>query len=69
MRPAERDHGQDSVESKHLPDTAYWLALPGVLERLRRIAQKNEAGRRKHKLFQRLTSSEEYPGFGNPFVG
>ena len=42
-------------------DIVYKRLAPGVLAELRRATPKDEAGRRKHKLFQRLTNNVGYP--------
>ena len=42
-------------------DIVYKRLAPGVLEELRRVTPRNEAGRPKHKYFQRLTQNVGYP--------
>ena len=42
-------------------DVVYKRLAPGVLEQLRRVTPKDEAGRLKHKYFQRLTTNVGYP--------
>ncbi len=42
-------------------DIVYKRLAPGVLDELKRVTPKNEAGRPKHKFFQRLTSNMGYP--------
>jgi hypothetical protein len=42
-------------------DIVYKRLAPGVLEELKKVQRKNEAGRPKDKLFQRLTSNIGYP--------
>jgi hypothetical protein len=42
-------------------DIVYKRLAPGVLEELKRVTPKNEAGRHKQKLFQRLTTNVGYP--------
>ena len=42
-------------------DIVYKRLAPGVLEELKRVTPKNEAGRHKTKLFQRLASNIGYP--------
>jgi hypothetical protein len=42
-------------------DIVYKRLAPGVLEELKRITPKNEAGRPKQKFFQRLTTNLGYP--------
>lgn len=42
-------------------DIVYERLAPGVLEELKRVTPKNEKGRRKHKLFQRLTEDVGHP--------
>jgi hypothetical protein len=42
-------------------DLIYSRIAPGVLEELRRVTPRNEKGRLKHKLFQRLTSELGHP--------
>ncbi|MCO6458602.1 MAG: P63C domain-containing protein [Pirellulaceae bacterium] len=42
-------------------DIIYKRLAPGVLEELKRVTQVTEDGRRKHKLFQRLTQNTGYP--------
>ncbi len=60
------DYPQSSVRRPqyfgHLTnDIVYKRLAPGVLEELKRVTPRNEAGRRKHKYFQRLTSNVGYP--------
>lgn len=42
-------------------DIVYDRLAPGVKEELKRVAIKNEAGKPKHKLFQKLTNNVGYP--------
>lgn len=42
-------------------DIVYKRLAPGVLDELKRVQIKDEAGRPKHKLFQRLTQNAGYP--------
>jgi hypothetical protein len=42
-------------------DIVYKRLAPGVLEELKRVTPKNDSGRPKHKLFQRLTNNVGYP--------
>lgn len=42
-------------------DIVYKRLAPGVLEELKRVQRRNDAGRPKDKLFQRLTSNLGYP--------
>lgn len=42
-------------------DVVYQRLAPGVLDELKRVQIKDEAGRPKHKLFQRLTQNQGYP--------
>lgn len=42
-------------------DIVYKRLAPGVLDELKRVTVKNEAGQPKHKLFQRLTTNTGYP--------
>ena len=42
-------------------DIVYKRLAPGVLEELKRVQRRNDAGRPKEKLFQRLTSNVGYP--------
>jgi hypothetical protein len=42
-------------------DVVYKRLAPGVLEELKRVTPKADAGRLKHKLFQRLTTNLGYP--------
>lgn len=42
-------------------DIVYKRLAPGVLEELKKAAAKNESGRLKHKLFQKLTNNIGYP--------
>lgn len=42
-------------------DIVYKRLAPGVLEKLKEVTERNDAGRPKHKLFQRLTSNIGYP--------
>lgn len=42
-------------------DIVYARLAPAVLEELKRITPKSDSGRRKHRLFQMLTSNVGYP--------
>jgi hypothetical protein len=42
-------------------DIVYRRLAPGVLEELKRVQVKDDEGRPKHKLFQRLTANRGYP--------
>lgn len=42
-------------------DIVYKRIAPGVLEELKRVTPRNDSGRPKHKLFQRLTNNTGYP--------
>lgn len=42
-------------------DIVYKRIAPGVLDELKRVTPRNDAGRLKSKLFQRLTSNVGYP--------
>jgi hypothetical protein len=42
-------------------DIVYKRLAPGVLSELKRVTPRNESGRLKNKLFQRLTSNVGYP--------
>ena len=42
-------------------DIVYKRLAPGVLEELKRVTPKDETGRHKQKLFQRLTTNVGYP--------
>jgi hypothetical protein len=42
-------------------DIVYKRLAPGVLEELKRVQDRDESGRPKHKLFQRLTMNVGYP--------
>jgi hypothetical protein len=42
-------------------DIVYKRLAPGVLDELKRITPKDEAGRPSHRYFQRLTSNHGYP--------
>ena len=42
-------------------DIVYKRLAPGVLDELKRVQIKDDAGRPKHKLFQRLTQNAGYP--------
>jgi hypothetical protein len=42
-------------------DIVYKRLAPGVLEELKRVTPKNDAGRPKHKFFQHLTTNLGYP--------
>jgi hypothetical protein len=42
-------------------DIVYKRLAPGVLDELKRVTPKNDAGRPKNKLFQRLTNNIGYP--------
>jgi hypothetical protein len=42
-------------------DIVYKRIAPGVLDELKRVNPKDEDGRRKHKLFQKLTQNVGYP--------
>jgi hypothetical protein len=42
-------------------DIVYRRLAPGVLAELKRVQLKDDEGRPKHKLFQRLTTNRGYP--------
>jgi hypothetical protein len=42
-------------------DIVYRRLAPGVLEELKRVQVRDDEGRPKHKLFQRLTANTGYP--------
>jgi hypothetical protein len=42
-------------------DIVYSRLAPGVLEELKRVQERGQTGRPKHKLYQRLTSNTGYP--------
>jgi hypothetical protein len=42
-------------------DIVYKRLAPGVLKELKNVTPRDHAGRRKHKLFQRLTTNVGYP--------
>ncbi len=42
-------------------DIVYKRLAPGVLAELQRVTARNENGRPKHKLFQKLTANRGYP--------
>ncbi len=42
-------------------DIVYKRLAPGVLEELKRVTERGETGRARHKLFQRLTMNLGYP--------
>ena len=42
-------------------DIVYRRLAPGVLAKLKEVTPRNDSGRLKHKLFQRLTSNVGYP--------
>lgn len=42
-------------------DIVYKRLAPGVLEELKNVSQKDDDGRLKHKLFQKLTANVGYP--------
>lgn len=42
-------------------DIVYRRLAPGVLQKLKEVTPRDESGRHKHKLFQRLTSNLGYP--------
>lgn len=42
-------------------DIVYRRLAPGVLDELKRVVEKNEIGRPKHKYFQKLTANVGYP--------
>ena len=46
-------------------DLVYKRLAPGVLSELQRLTPKDEKGRRRHKLFQRLTEDVGHPKFAN----
>lgn len=50
-------------------DLIYSRLAPGVLAELQRLNPKDEHGRRKHKLFQRLTHDIGIPALREHFVG
>jgi hypothetical protein len=60
------DYKQDSVQRPQYfgcltNDIVYKRLAPGVLAELKKIAIRNDAGRPKHKYFQRLTRNLGYP--------
>jgi hypothetical protein len=60
------DYPQDSVHRPqyfgHLTnDVIYKRLAPGVLDELKKVTERADDGRRKHKYFQRLTSNLGYP--------
>jgi hypothetical protein len=60
------DYRQDSVKRPQYfgmltNDIVYKRLAPGVLEELRKVTARNEDGRLKHKMFQKLTSNKGYP--------
>ncbi len=50
-----------SVVGKYTNDLVYERLAPGVLEELKRITPKDNKGRHKHRLFQRLTEDIGHP--------
>lgn len=42
-------------------DVVYKRLAPGVLDELKKVTPRDDAGRRKHKYFQRLTTNVGYP--------
>jgi hypothetical protein len=42
-------------------DVVYKRLAPGVLEELKKLTPRDDSGRRKHKLFQHLTTNVGYP--------
>jgi hypothetical protein len=60
------DYPKDSVKRPQYfgtltNDIVYRRLAPGVLAKLREVTPRDEAGRRKHKYFQRLTENIGYP--------
>lgn len=60
------DYRRDSVKRPQYfgvltNDIVYKRLAPGVLEELRKVTARNESGRPKHKMFQKLTSNKGYP--------
>lgn len=60
------DYSTDTVKRPqyfgHLTnDIVYARIAPGVLDELKRVQRKNESGKPKDKLFQRLTTNVGYP--------
>ncbi len=50
-------------------DIVYKRLAPGVLEELKKVTERNEAGRPKHKYFQRLTTNHGYPKLNSHLGG
>lgn len=50
-------------------DIVYKRLAPGVLAELKKVAERNEAGRPKHKYFQRLTGNHGYPKLNSHLGG
>ena len=50
-------------------EIVYKRLAPGVLEDLRKVTERNEAGRPKHKYFQRLTTNHGYPQLNSHLGG
>lgn len=50
-------------------DIVYKRLAPGVLAELKKVAERNEAGRPKHKYFQRLTTNRGYPKLNSHLGG
>jgi len=46
---------------RYTNDIVYRRLAPGVLEELKRVQIRDDEGRPKHKLFQRLTANTGYP--------
>lgn len=55
--------------AKLTADLVYSRLAPGVLEELRRLSPKDEKGRRKTKLFQRLTVDTGHPALKDHIAG
>lgn len=50
-------------------DIIYYRLAPGVKDELHRLAERDEKGRLKHKLFQRLTETTGHPKLREHLAG
>jgi hypothetical protein len=67
FRLRQLDYNTDNVQRRPqyfgllTNDVVYKRLAPGVLDELKKVQEKSDSGRSKHKLFQRLTTNAGYP--------
>lgn len=55
------DTSRPGVVGKYTNNLVYERLAPGILEELKKLTEKNEKGKRKHKFFQKLTPETGHP--------